>query len=316
MGLPAGTDPSALRAWIADAGPDRPAVSVRVPAAGDRPSPRAFAALAGAVDRLSLPIAPSPGGESADLARVARETGVAVLLETPPFEASRGDAWRESVLDAVGHFVEAGVSRLLLGLALRDTPPAAAPVRFAASFLDRMGLDLPFVLIDPGTGDPVLDPSVRLGACLCDGFGDAVRIEGSESPSSSVELLYDILQASRLRSSRADFISCPSCGRTLFDLESTSRRIRELTGHLKGVKIAIMGCLVNGPGEMADADFGYVGWKPGKVNLYVGSKCVIEGVPEAEAGERLVELIKESGRWVDPPVGVGPVYGARSKGEA
>ena len=103
-----------------------------------------------------------------------------------------------------------------------------------------------------------------------------------------------------MRTTRTDFISCPSCGRTLFNLQEVSARIRERTAHLPGVKIAIMGCIVNGPGEMADADFGYVGSKPGKVDLYVGKQCVEKDIEFAEADQRLVELIKSHGRWIEP----------------
>src|SRR5205814_8882270 len=114
---------------------------------------------------------------------------------------------------------------------------------------------------------------------------------------------YDLLQAVRLRQIKTDFISCPSCGRTLFDLETTTARIKARTSHLKGLKIAIMGCVVNGPGEMADADFGYVGWGPGKVSLFVGKELVVKDVPEAEADERLIGMIREHGKWVEPPAG-------------
>ena len=116
----------------------------------------------------------------------------------------------------------------------------------------------------------------------------------------SRDLAYTILQGTRLRIVKTEFISCPSCGRTLFDLEETTRRIKDRTGHLKGLKIAIMGCIVNGPGEMADADFGYVGWGPGKVALFVGHEMVAKDIALAEADERLVQLIKDHGRWVDP----------------
>ena len=115
-----------------------------------------------------------------------------------------------------------------------------------------------------------------------------------------VELGYRVLQGARLRTTWTEFISCPSCGRTLFDLEETTARIKARTQHLSGVKIAIMGCIVNGPGEMADADFGYVGSGPGSVNLYVGKQLVERHVPQAQADDRLVALIREHGRWVDP----------------
>lgn len=100
--------------------------------------------------------------------------------------------------------------------------------------------------------------------------------------------------------SKTEYIACPSCGRTLFDLEETTARIKKVTSHLKGVKIAVMGCIVNGPGEMADADFGYVGGAPGRVNLYVEKDCVERNIASAEAPERLVELIKKNGKWVEP----------------
>ncbi|HEY6225657.1 MAG TPA: flavodoxin-dependent (E)-4-hydroxy-3-methylbut-2-enyl-diphosphate synthase, partial [Verrucomicrobiae bacterium] len=106
------------------------------------------------------------------------------------------------------------------------------------------------------------------------------------------------------RSFKTDYVACPSCGRTLFNLQTVTARIKARTEHLKGVKIAIMGCIVNGPGEMADADFGYVGGAPGKINLYVGKTPIKFNIPEGEAVERLVDLIREHGKWVDPePVG-------------
>ena len=119
-------------------------------------------------------------------------------------------------------------------------------------------------------------------------------------PARSLALAYRILQGARLRTTWTEFISCPSCGRTLFDLEETTARIKARTGHLNGVKIAIMGCIVNGPGEMADADFGYVGSGPGRVNLYVGKELVERNVASDESDDRLVELIRKHGRWVEP----------------
>jgi (E)-4-hydroxy-3-methylbut-2-enyl-diphosphate synthase len=111
-----------------------------------------------------------------------------------------------------------------------------------------------------------------------------------------------VLQGAGARSSKTEFVACPSCGRTLFDLQTTTQRIRAQTGHLKGVKLAIMGCIVNGPGEMADADFGYVGGAPGKINLYVGRECIEYNIPQAQADARLVALIKAHGKWIEPPL--------------
>jgi (E)-4-hydroxy-3-methylbut-2-enyl-diphosphate synthase len=145
----------------------------------------------------------------------------------------------------------------------------------------------------------LLESATNLGALLCDGIGDAILVQGEVAPGQSLRLSYNILQAAGARIFKTDYVACPSCGRTLFDLQKTTARIRTATNHLKGVKIAIMGCIVNGPGEMADADFGYVGGAPGKVNLYVGKKAVKFNIPEAEAVDRLVDLIREHGRWID-----------------
>ena len=146
----------------------------------------------------------------------------------------------------------------------------------------------------------LLASATNIGALLCDGIGDAVLVQGEEAPGQSLRLAYNILQAAGSRIFKTDYVACPSCGRTLFNLQTTTARIKGATLHLKGVKIAIMGCIVNGPGEMADADFGYVGGAPGKVNLYIGKTPVKFNIPEAEAVDRLVDLIKENGRWLEP----------------
>jgi (E)-4-hydroxy-3-methylbut-2-enyl-diphosphate synthase len=146
----------------------------------------------------------------------------------------------------------------------------------------------------------LLASATNIGALLCDGIGDAILAQGEEAPGQSLRLAYNILQAAGSRIFKTDYVACPSCGRTLFNLQTTTARIKAATLHLKGVKIAIMGCIVNGPGEMADADFGYVGGAPGKVNLYIGKIPVKFNIPEVEAVDRLVDLIKENGRWLEP----------------
>ncbi len=146
----------------------------------------------------------------------------------------------------------------------------------------------------------LLIAATNIGSLLCDGIGDAVLVQGEEAPGQGLRLSYNILQAAGSRIFKTDYVACPSCGRTLFNLQTTTAKIKAATSHLKSVKIAIMGCIVNGPGEMADADFGYVGGAPGKVNLYVGKTPVKFNIPEGEAVERLQDLIREHGKWIEP----------------
>ena len=202
--------------------------------------------------------------------------------------------------------------------------PAIAAFRLLAAKLKRLGRNNPILLKDclfSGTGilpvsssadqhtggTPVpLEPriallraSVVIGSLLADGIGDAILVRGEPGGGQSLRLAYNILQAAGCRSFKTDYVACPSCGRTLFNLQTVTARIKARTEHLKGVKIAIMGCIVNGPGEMADADFGYVGGAPGKINLYVGKQAIKFNIPETEAVERLVDLIKEHNKWVE-----------------
>jgi (E)-4-hydroxy-3-methylbut-2-enyl-diphosphate synthase len=184
--------------------------------------------------------------------------------------------------------------------------PVIAAYRLLAAKVDARH---PILLKDTLTPDrdgqkefveTLLVSASRLGSLICDGVGDAIIVSAEEAPGQSLRLTYNILQAAGSRIFKTDYVACPSCGRTLFNLQTTTARIKAATLHLKGVKIAIMGCIVNGPGEMADADFGYVGGAPGKVNLYVGKQPVKFNIPEAEAVERLKDLIREHGKWVDP----------------
>jgi (E)-4-hydroxy-3-methylbut-2-enyl-diphosphate synthase len=170
---------------------------------------------------------------------------------------------------------------------------AVHPILLKDTFFPSADAARPFL-------DTLLESSVNIGSLLCDGIGDAILVQGEEAPGQSLRLAFNILQAAGARIFKTDYVACPSCGRTLFDLQSTTAKIKASTLHLKGVKIAIMGCIVNGPGEMADADFGYVGGAPGKVNLYVGKQPVKFNIPEAEAVDRLKDLIREHGKWVEP----------------
>lgn len=150
-----------------------------------------------------------------------------------------------------------------------------------------------------------LQLGTQVGSLLTDGNGDGVMVEQvGENPPFSVDFIrttsFSLLQGSRMRNIKTEFVSCPSCGRTLFDLQETTAGIQAATGHLPGVTIAVMGCIVNGPGEMADADFGYVGTLPGKVDLYYGKEVVRKSIPNEEAVDALIDLIKEYGMWKDP----------------
>jgi (E)-4-hydroxy-3-methylbut-2-enyl-diphosphate synthase len=186
--------------------------------------------------------------------------------------------------------------------------PAITAFRLLASKLKKSGRNNPILLKDCINFEPfplepkiaLLRASVVIGSLLADGIGDAILIRGEAGAGMSLRLAYNILQAAGCRSFKTDYVACPSCGRTLFNLQTVTARIKARTEHLKGVKIAIMGCIVNGPGEMADADFGYVGGAPNKINLYVGKTPIKFNIPEADAVERLVELIKEHNKWVEP----------------
>jgi (E)-4-hydroxy-3-methylbut-2-enyl-diphosphate synthase len=205
--------------------------------------------------------------------------------------------------------------------------PAITAFRLLAAKLKKLGRNNPILLkdcinFDSGTGilpvsfntdehtgrmpvplEPkiaLLRASVVIGSLLADGIGDAILVRGEAGGGQSLRLAYNILQAAGCRSFKTDYVACPSCGRTLFNLQTVTARIKARTEHLKGVKIAIMGCIVNGPGEMADADFGYVGGAPNKINLYVGKTPIKFNIPEADAVERLVDLIKEHNKWVEP----------------
>ncbi len=175
--------------------------------------------------------------------------------------------------------------------------------RMLVAAMDREGMDYPIHLgvTEAGNGeDGRAKSTIGIGTLLLEGVGDTIRVSLTEDPVKEIPTCYGILQATHRRITKTEFISCPSCGRTLYDIESITNIIKERMGHLKGVRIAIMGCIVNGLGEMADADFGYVGGSHGKVNLYRKKELVKRGVPSEEAVEELVKLIQSEGMWVDP----------------
>lgn len=196
--------------------------------------------------------------------------------------------------------------RTVVLVVMSENTHAMAELRRFFVALDAVECDLPVVLLRKYDLDDEsrfqLYASTDAGGLLTDGMGDGLwlsdgRLKGQKMVNQTA---FGILQAARVRISKTEYISCPSCGRTLFDLQETTAKIRKVTDHLKGLKIGIMGCIVNGPGEMADADFGYVGTGVGKITLYKGKEVVKRNVPSGEAVEALIDLIKSHGRWVEP----------------
>ena len=183
-----------------------------------------------------------------------------------------------------------------------DSANPVAEMRAAFHALVRAGVTNPVVLAvsydDMPADEATLRAAIHCGAVMMAGFGDGLLIEGNAlTPARAARVAFAILQSCRLRFSHTEFISCPGCGRTLFDLQSTLADVKRATSHLKGLKIGVMGCIVNGPGEMADADYGYVGAGAGRISLYRGKECVEKNIPAHEAVEHLVELIKADGNW-------------------
>jgi len=251
------------------------------------------------------------GGEQTVRVVVTRATWDKVAPKIRPRDDVRPEAVYEDLnvceIDPTQDFTINCETQLVTvkdGVAL---PPIAA-FRLLTAKLKHLGRNNPILLKDCINFEPVpLEPkiallraSVVIGSLLADGIGDAILVRGESGGGQSLRLAYNILQAAGCRSFKTDYVACPSCGRTLFNLQTVTARIKERTQHLKGVKIAIMGCIVNGPGEMADADFGYVGGAPNKINLYVGKTPVKFNIPEAEAVDRLVDLIREHNKWVEP----------------
>ena len=289
------TEVSALAARLAVEAPTVSA-AVRVTPACDDPAAAAATTNASVVHWISPEAAPP----AVLLASVAQH-GRATILET----SVAGDTVDEAVarlLTWARMAIQAGVAAPSLALTAPDASTTIRAYRLLAAQLHAEGLACPLHLVAPATDNPyerLLRSSVALGGLLCDGIGDSVEVRGADERPTT-RLAFNVLQASGARISKTEYVACPSCGRTLFDLQPVTDRIKSVTGHLTGVKIAIMGCIVNGPGEMADADFGYVGGAPGKVNLYVGKECVEKNVPQAEADDRLIALLKSHGAWTEP----------------
>ena len=185
-------------------------------------------------------------------------------------------------------------------------PNPVGDIRAALARLTTTGCTCPVILrADYHENDPE-DLQVKAGAdfgpFLLDNLVDGIFLhnDGKVSGESLIDYMFTILQAARKRFSKTEYISCPSCGRTMFDLQTTIARVKAATSHLTGLKIGIMGCIVNGPGEMADADYGYVGAGRNRVSLYKGKECIEKNIPEEQAIEKLITLIKDNGDWTDP----------------
>lgn len=284
-----------LHDWARQRGADRrPAIGLELPVEVLVRSERARLAV---FDRLSLRAADLIGYPNLDLARLP---ALQYTLGAADFDLGRDVARR----------VETGAWPIgALAVELPNPTSAPAP-HVLRRFLGAVESFRPMPIVwrvAPEGAEPIdahltrseLGLVVTCGSLLADGRGDALQIE-TEVSAAGRALAREILQATRLRLTRADFIACPSCGRTQFDLQTTTARIEARFRHLEGLKIAVMGCIVNGPGEMADADFGYVGSGPGQIDLYVGKERVERNVPESEAASRLEGLIRSRGRWQEP----------------
>ncbi|WP_036974944.1 (E)-4-hydroxy-3-methylbut-2-enyl-diphosphate synthase, partial [Prochlorococcus sp. SS52] len=191
---------------------------------------------------------------------------------------------------------------IVISMKASRPPVMLAAYRLMADAMDKEGFNYPLHLgvTEAGDGDyGRIKSTVGIGTLLTEGLGDTIRVSLTEAPEKEIPVAYSILQTVGLRKTMVEYISCPSCGRTLFNLEEVVAKVRDATSHLTGLDIAVMGCIVNGPGEMADADYGYVGKGKGIIALYRGRE-EIRKVPEDEGVSALVELIKSDGKWIDP----------------
>ena len=277
---------------------------------------------------------PTPEISFADNVKCGDEQTVRVVVTRPTWEKTapkispRADVRPEAVYEDLAILevdprsdFKVDSDQILVTVSDGIQLPAITAFRLLAARLKKMGRNNPILLKDLINFEPTpLEPrvallraSVVIGTLLADGIGDAILVRGESGAGMSLRLAFNILQAAGCRSFKTDYVACPSCGRTLFNLQTVTARIKARTEHLKGVKIAIMGCIVNGPGEMADAHFGYVGGAPGKINLYVGKTPIKFNIAESEAVERLVDLIKEHGKWAEPETEAEVVGHAESK---
>ena len=208
----------------------------------------------------------------------------------------------ESAMEFVRICNELDFHNIVISMKASRAPVMLAAYRLMADTMDEEGLNYPLHLgvTEAGDGDyGRIKSTAGIASLLSRGLGDTLRVSLTESPEKEIPVCYSILQSLGLRKTMVEYVACPSCGRTLFNLEEVLHKVRDATHHLKGLDIAVMGCIVNGPGEMADADYGYVGKGPGTIALYRG-RDEIRKVPESEGVTALIDLIKEDGRWFEP----------------
>ncbi|NEN96261.1 MAG: (E)-4-hydroxy-3-methylbut-2-enyl-diphosphate synthase [Moorea sp. SIO3I7] len=208
----------------------------------------------------------------------------------------------ESALEFIRICESLDFRNLVISLKASRVPVMLAAYRLMVRRMNQLGMDYPLHLGVTEAGDGEygrIKSTAGIATLLAEGIGDTIRVSLTEAPEKEIPVGYSILQALGLRKTMVEYVACPSCGRTLFNLEEVLHKVREATKHLAGLDIAVMGCIVNGPGEMADADYGYVGKQAGYISLYRG-KEEIKKVPEDQGVEELINLIKADGRWVDP----------------
>lgn len=208
----------------------------------------------------------------------------------------------ESALEFIKICESLDFYNIVLSLKASRVPVMLAAYRLMVQRMNELGMEYPLHLGVTEAGDGEygrIKSTAGIGTLLAQGIGDTIRVSLTESPEKEIPVCYSILQALGLRKTMVEYVACPSCGRTLFNLEEVLHKVREATKHLTGLDIAVMGCIVNGPGEMADADYGYVGKQPGYISLYRGRE-EIKKVPEEQGVEELINLIKADERWVEP----------------
>jgi (E)-4-hydroxy-3-methylbut-2-enyl-diphosphate synthase len=208
----------------------------------------------------------------------------------------------ESALEFIRMCEDLNFYNLEISLKASRVPVMIAANRLMVQRMDALGMDYPLHLGVTEAGDGEygrIKSTAGIGTLLAEGIGDTIRVSLTEAPEKEIPVCYGILQALGLRRTMVEYVACPSCGRTLFNLEEVLHQVRSATSHLTGLNIAVMGCIVNGPGEMADADYGYVGKQPGFISLYRG-RDEIKKVPETEGVAELINLIKSDDRWVEP----------------